>query len=159
LKKVLDGTSSSKAPASTQEVNNAIRRIWQNKHSRTPYSHSPITGSDVEYEWEDFQEMLGEITERLDALDSSSKERRTSQIVNKCEETLGSDANTKKNVLEEIEQQLSSVSLSRQKIEQAKRHEALSWTACYDDSCWTHMEDKEGSGWFPRAPPKPKSLF
>jgi len=79
--------------------------------------------------------MLGEITKQLDALNSSSKERQTSQIVDKCEETLGSDASTKKDVLDEIEQQLSSVSLSRQKIEQAKRHEALSWTACYDDSC------------------------
>jgi molecular chaperone DnaK (HSP70) len=79
--------------------------------------------------------MLEEITKRLDALDSSSKKRRISQIVNKCEETLGSDASTEKNVPKEIEQQLSSVSLSRQKIEQAKRHEALSWTACYDDSC------------------------
>jgi hypothetical protein len=123
LKKVLDGTSSGKAPASTQEVNNAIRRIWQ---KRTPYPHSPITDSDVKYEWEDFQEMLEEITERLDALDSSSKERQINQIVNKCEETLGSDASTEKDVFDEIEQQLSSVSLSRQKIEQAKRHEALS---------------------------------
>ncbi len=156
LKKVLDGTSSGKAPASTQEVNNAIRRIWQDKHSRTPYSHSPITDFDVEYEWEDFQEMLGEITERLDALDSSSKERRTSQIVDKCEETLGSDASTEKDVLDEIEQQLSSVSLSRQKIEQAKKHETLSWTACYNDSCWTHLEEKEGANWFPR---KPKSAI
>jgi len=56
--------------------------------------------------------MLGEITKRLDALDSSSKERRTSQIVNKCEETLGSDVSTKKDILDKIEQQLSSVSLS-----------------------------------------------
>jgi len=56
--------------------------------------------------------MLGEIMKRLDALDSSSKERRINQIVDKCEETLGSDANTKKDVLDEIEQQLSSVSLS-----------------------------------------------
>jgi len=112
LKKVLDETLSSKALASTQEVNNAIRRIWQNKHSRTPCSHSPIIDFDVEYKWEDFQEMLGEITKRLDALDSSSKKRRTSQIVNKCEETLGSDANIEKDVLDEIEQQLSSVSLS-----------------------------------------------
>jgi predicted peroxiredoxin len=46
--------------------------------------------------------------------------------MNKCEETLESDASTKKNVLEEIEQQLSSVSLFRQKIKQAKRHETLS---------------------------------
>jgi hypothetical protein len=100
LKKVLDETSLGKAFTSTQEV-------------RTPYSHSPITDFDVKYEWEDFQEMLGEITKRLDALDSSSKERQTSQIVNKCEETLESDVSTKKNVPDEIEQQLSSVSLSR----------------------------------------------
>jgi len=70
--------------------------------------------------------MLEEITKRLDALDSSSKKRQISQIVNKCEKTLESDVSTKKNVLDEIEQQLSSVSLFRQKIEQAKKHETLS---------------------------------
>jgi hypothetical protein len=79
--------------------------------------------------------MLEVITKQLDALDSSSKKRQISQIVNKCEETLESDASTEKNVFEEIEQQLSSVNLFRQKIKQAKRHETLSWTACYDDSC------------------------
>ncbi len=56
--------------------------------------------------------MLEEITKRLDALDSSSKKRRISQIVNKCEKTLESDVNTKKNVFDKIEQQLSNVSLS-----------------------------------------------
>jgi len=70
--------------------------------------------------------MLEEITKRLDALDSSSKKKLISQIVNKCEETLESNVNTKKNVLDEIEQQLSSVNLSRQKIKQAKRHKTLS---------------------------------
>jgi len=50
LKKVLDETLLGKAIASTQEVNNAIRKIWQNKHSRTPYSHSPIIDFDVKYE-------------------------------------------------------------------------------------------------------------
>jgi len=79
--------------------------------------------------------MLEEITKRLDALDSSSKERQINQIIDKCEETLGSDASIEKDVLDEIEQQLSNVSLSRQKIEQAKRHKALSWTTCYNDSC------------------------
>jgi len=56
--------------------------------------------------------MLEKITKRLDALNSLLKKRQISQIVNKCEETLESDASTKKNVLDEIEQQLSSVSLS-----------------------------------------------
>jgi Fe-S cluster assembly ATPase SufC len=50
LKKVLDETSSGKTLASTQKVNNAIRRIWQNKHSRMLYSHSSITDFDVKYE-------------------------------------------------------------------------------------------------------------
>jgi len=59
--------------------------------------------------------MLKEITKRLDALDSSLKKKQISQIVNKCEETLESDASTKKNVLDEIEQQLSSVSLFRRR--------------------------------------------
>jgi len=69
--------------------------------------------------------MLEEITKRLDALNSSSKKKQISQIVNKCEEALGSDAIKERNILDEIEQQLSSVSLSRQKIEQAKKHETL----------------------------------
>ncbi len=33
-------------------------------------------------------------------------------------------------------------------------HGALSWTACYDDKCTIHLSDKQGSGWFPRAPKK-----
>ncbi len=57
--------------------------------------------------------MLEEIMERLDALDSSSKKKQINQIVNKCEETLESDASIEKNVLDEIEQQLSNVNLSR----------------------------------------------
>jgi hypothetical protein len=28
-------------------------------------------------------------------------------------------------------------------------HEMMSWTACYDDECYTHMGDKQGSGYFP----------
>jgi hypothetical protein len=50
LKKVLDETLLGKALASTQKVNNAIRRIWRNKHSRTSYSHSSTTDFDAKYE-------------------------------------------------------------------------------------------------------------
>jgi len=50
LKKVLDETLSDKALASTQKVNNAIRRIWRNKHSRTLYSHNSTIDFDAKYE-------------------------------------------------------------------------------------------------------------
>jgi len=70
--------------------------------------------------------MLEEITKRLDALDSLSKKRQNSQIVNKCEKALGSDATKEKDILDEIERQLNSVSLFRQKIKKAKKHKTLS---------------------------------
>jgi hypothetical protein len=46
--------------------------------------------------------------------------------VNKCEKALGSDATMKKDILDEIKRQLNNVSLSRQKIEEAKKHKTLS---------------------------------
>ncbi len=45
--------------------------------------------------------------------------------MNKCEETLESDATIKKNILDEIERQLNSISLSKQKIKKAKKHKTL----------------------------------
>jgi len=35
-------------------------------------------------------------------------------------------------------------------------HRSLNWTGCYDDTCWTHLEDKQGANWSPR---KPKSAL
>jgi hypothetical protein len=46
--------------------------------------------------------------------------------VNKCEKALESDATMKRDILDEIEQQLNNVSLSKQQIEKAKKHETLS---------------------------------
>jgi len=155
LQKVLDGTSSGEAPASTQEVNQILNEAMRAKRPRTPYPH-PATNSDDEYDWKDFHECLDNITKHLETLASSSKERQINQIVDKCEEALGSDAIMEREILDEIEQQLSNVSLSREKIEEAKKHATLSWTGCYNDSCWTHLEEKEGANWFPR---KPKSLI
>ena len=31
-------------------------------------------------------------------------------------------------------------------------HATLSWTGCYDDDCYIHLSDKQGSGWFPKRP-------
>ena len=33
-------------------------------------------------------------------------------------------------------------------IKSINDHRCLSWTACYDDSCNTHLSDKEDSGWY-----------
>lgn len=35
---------------------------------------------------------------------------------------------------------------------QTSTHRGLSWTACYDDNCTTHLSSKEGSGWYPQGP-------
>ena len=31
-------------------------------------------------------------------------------------------------------------------------HATLSWTGCYNDDCYIHLSDKQGSGWFPKRP-------
>ncbi len=49
LQKVLDGTSSGKAPASTQEVNQILNETMRAKRPRTPYPH-PATDLDDEYD-------------------------------------------------------------------------------------------------------------
>ncbi len=61
----------------------------------------------------------------LKTLASLSKKKQINQIVNKCEKALESDAIIKKNILNEIEQQLNSVNLSKQKIKKAKKHKTL----------------------------------
>ncbi len=118
LQKVLDGASLGKALAFTQEVNQALQKAIK--------SHNSTIDLDEEYDWKDFHECLDNITKHLDALTSSSKEKQINQIVDKCEKTLGSDATKEKDILDEIERQLNNVSLSRQKIKKARKHETLS---------------------------------
>ena len=31
-------------------------------------------------------------------------------------------------------------------------HEGLNWTFCYDDACKIHRREKDGGGWYPKAP-------
>ncbi len=38
-------------------------------------------------------------------------------------------------------------------------HDALSWTACYDNMCWTHMSSKDGAGWYPQKPKKKQNGY
>ncbi len=49
LQKVLDGTSSGKALASTQEVNQILNETMRAERPRTPYPH-PATNLDDEYD-------------------------------------------------------------------------------------------------------------
>ena len=36
-------------------------------------------------------------------------------------------------------------------------HAATTWTQCYNDYCWIHQSDKDGSGWYPRKPRKQRA--
>ena len=31
-------------------------------------------------------------------------------------------------------------------------HATLSWTSCYNNNCYIHLSNKQGSGWFPKRP-------
>ena len=125
LQKVLDETSLGKAFASTQKVNKTLNKTRRAKRSRTSYSYLVIDLDD-KYNQKDFHKCLDNITKHLNALTSSLKKRQISQIVNKCEKALENDVTINKNILDEIEQQLNNVSLSRQKIKKAKKHKTFS---------------------------------
>jgi len=38
-------------------------------------------------------------------------------------------------------------------------HDALSWTVCYDDMCWTHMSSKDEAGWYSQRPKKGQNSY
>ena len=44
--------------------------------------------------------------------------------------------------------------LGQESMEAKQRHNSMSWTACYDDTCQTHRSDKDGSRWYPEPPRK-----
>jgi len=73
------------------------------------------TDSDNKYGWKNFYKCLDNITKL-------SKKQQINQIVNKCKKALESDITIEREIFNKIEQQLSSVSLSREKIEKIKRY-------------------------------------
>jgi len=38
-------------------------------------------------------------------------------------------------------------------------HNALSWTACYNNMCWTHMSSKDEAEWYPQKPTKKQNGY
>ncbi len=125
LQKVLDRILSDKIFASIQKINQILNKTIKAQQLETLYLYS-IIDLDNKYNQKNFYEYLDNITNYLDVLVSLSKEKKINQIVNKCKKALESDATIKKDILDEIEQQLSNISLSREKIEKAKKHTIFS---------------------------------
>ncbi len=48
-------------------------------------------------------------------------------------------------------------SFAATKEDQKNKHQALSWTACYENNCHTHLSDKEGSEWYSKPSRKNRS--
>lgn len=43
-------------------------------------------------------------------------------------------------------------------VTDSANHRSLHWTFCYNDGCVSHLSEKEGSGWFPKAPKGKRQL-
>ncbi len=84
-----------------------------------------VIDSDNKYNWKNFYKCLDNIIDYLNILASLSRDREINQIVNKYKKALESNITIKKKKFDKIEQQLSSVSLSREKIEKAKKYTIL----------------------------------
>lgn len=127
LQKVLEGSVPGKAPATTEQLNSIIRNTVAER-PRTPYPSQVYPGSVTppgeSYGWDsELEEGFKDIARRLS---------RTTEVTDTLERILGSDASTEKD------------------IPTLSNHDLLSWTACFDDHCNTHLSDKQGTGWFPQ---------
>jgi len=80
---------------------------------------------DNKYNWKNFYKYLDNITNYLNILVSLLKEKKINQIINKCKKALESNITIEKDIFEKIEQQLSNISLSREKIEKTKKYTIL----------------------------------
>ncbi len=98
------------------------------------YSYS-ATDSDNKYSWKNFYKYLDNITKYLETLTSLLKKQQINQTVNKYKKTLESDITIEKEIFDKIEQQLSSISLFREKIEKIKKYTIFSWTEYYNNFC------------------------
>jgi hypothetical protein len=65
---------------------------------------------------------------------------------------------TRKDLIEDVQSQNSPVQGGQNGDSTQLEHAMLSWTACYDDSCISHYNEKAGTGWWPRKR-KTRSLY
>lgn len=158
LLEVLNGKGSYEAPATTTQLNEAIKTTFR---PPTPY---PRQEDEDECGWtelgrQQFDEMIagldrmGRIPGAWDMTnqpEKTSEERmfeRDSQLGEIVEGVLGSTASQTSNI----------PTLRREDATlRESNHACLSWTACYEDDCQIHISEKEGSGWYPKRPRKPK---
>ncbi len=85
-----------------------------------------VTNLDNKYNWKKIYKCLDNITNYFDILVSLSKKKKINQTVNKCEKALENNITIKRDIFEKIEQQLSSINLSREKIEKTKKYTIFS---------------------------------
>ncbi len=85
-----------------------------------------VTNLDNKYSWKNFYKYLDNIIDYLDILASLLRDKEINQTINKYKKALESDITIEKEIFDKIEQQLSNISLSREKIEKAKKYTIFS---------------------------------
>lgn len=82
------------------------------------------------------------------------KHKESAERAQRGGEKLDVDQTEKKEEEQDLSDWEWSIHKSKRRTDTDTEHAALSWVACYDDECNIHKGDKDGHGWFPRAPTK-----
>ncbi len=88
---------------------------------------------DNKYNWKNFYKYLDNIIDYFDILISLLRNKEINQIVNKYKKALESNTTIEKKKFDKIEQQLSSINLFQEKIEEVKKYTILNWTKYYNN--------------------------
>lgn len=81
----------------------------------------------------------------------------TGTVAKKADTTVETRQSENREAQKELTGAQEDTSKEQQAEKKAIEHACLSWTACYDDYCYVHRSEKEGSGWFPHGKNRKKS--
>ena len=113
----------------TKTVNQLIKKV-ENEWQQEAISESISSNT-----------LLQELAQEFDELYEECLSSET--ITDHYEKTLGSNASVERET--DTPEQI------------IAEHKALSWTACYNDSCYIHMLNKDATGYYPKKLRKPRS--
>ena len=122
-------------------------------HESTQYNNQPYYSSqpmeiDATFHWNRFQRETKQVPKDIRGKGNCYSCEKPGHFARDCQVSMKAFSSKKKTY---------AAALKEPALKQPVQHNAMSWTACYDDSCTVYRSDKDSSGWFPRQSKKAKS--
>ena len=103
---------------------------------------------DATFHWNQFQRETKQVLKSIRGKGNCYSCEKSGHFAHDCQVSMKAFSLKKKTY---------TAALKEPALKQPVQHNAMSWTACYDDSCTVHQSDKDGSEWFSHQLKKAKN--